>query len=496
MKKSPPHSFRATSAGSIAGLALLTAAFLAGCATGPDYRRPDVAVPESWRTGEPATDSLASLAWADLYRDPVLNDLIATALSNSPDVRSAVARIEEAAAALRIQRAGYVPSVNGSATYATARKGNIPPLPGAEGDEYDVFGALSYEIDVWGRIRRLNEAARAQYLASEEAGHSVEIGLVAGVASAYFNLRALDRQLEIATATLASRQDMLELTRIKFDDGKGIVSELDVAQAQTQVSAAQSAIANLRRLVAVTENALSVLIGGLPRAIPRGLDVAEQWQPGDLPAGLPSDLLLRRPDLRAAEQNLVAANANIGVARAAFFPAISLTGALGLQSDELDDLFDPGLSKAWSFSPGLAAPIFNAGKIRANVRVAEAQQKTALADYEKAIQNAFREVNDALAGVQYIREQLAADEESVRAESRRLELAQLRYEGGVASYSDVLDAQRYLFNAELTAVQTRADLLNATVQLYKALGGGWQAGPAGAAASGTAAVPSAEPWRH
>ena len=456
-------------------LILPAAAFLAGCATGPDYRRPDVALPEGWRTGEATTNSLAGMAWADLYRDPVLNGLIATALSNSPDVRGAVARIEAAAAALRIQRADVWPALNGSGSYTTARKGNIPPIRGAEGDEYDLFGALSYEIDVWGRIRRLNEAARAQYLASEEACRTVEIGLVANVASTYFNLRTLDRQLEIATATLASRQDMLELTRIKFDENRGIVSELDVAQAQTQVSSAQSAIANLRRLIALAENALSLLLGSHPREIPRGWAIAEQWQPEDVPAGLPSELLLRRPDLRAAEQNLVAANANIGVARAAYFPAISLTGALGLQSDELGDLFDAGLSKAWSFSPNLAAPIFNAGKIRASVRVAEAQRKIALADYEKAIQNAFREVDDALAGVRYLCQQLAADEETLQAESRRLELAQMRYEGGVASYSDVLDAQRYQFNAELTAVQTRNDLLNATVQLFEALGGGWQA---------------------
>lgn len=460
-------------------LGLLLAAGLAGgCAIGPDYRRPDLALPDAWRSGEATTNSFADLPYAELYRDPVLNRLIATALSNSPDVRSALARIEQAAAALRIQQADHWPSVNGSATYTSARQGNLPPLRGAEADQYDVFGALSYELDVWGRVRRLNESARAQYLATEEARRSVQIGLVAGVASAYFNLRALDRQLEIATATLASRQDMLELTEIKFDGGGGIVSELDVVQAQTQVSSTKSSIASLRRLVATTENALNLLLGGYPGDVPRGLGVAEQWRPDDVPPGLPSDLLLRRPDVRAAEQNLVAANANIGVARAAYFPAISLTGALGVQSDELGELFDTGISKAWSFSPNLAAPIFNAGKIRANVRVAEAQRKQALADYEKAIQTAFREVADALAGVRYLREQLAADEETLQAETKRLDLAQARYEGGVASYSDVLDAQRYQFSAELTAVQTRNDLLNAIVQLYKALGGGWREGAA------------------
>ena len=471
---------------------LLAAGLAGGCAIGPDYRRPDLDLPDDWRGGAATTNCFADAAYADLYRDPVLNGLIATALSNSPDVRSALARIEQAAAALRIQQADLWPSLNGSATYEKARKGNVPPLRGAEAEQYDVFGALSYELDVWGRVRRLDEAAHAQYLASEAARRSVEIGLVAGVASTYFNLRALDRQLEIATATLAAREDMLELTKIKFDDGAGIVSELDVAQAQTQVSSTKSSMANLQRLIAATENALNLLLGGYPGDVPRGLGIAEQWQPEDVPAGLPSDLLLRRPDVQAAEQNLVAANANVGVARAAYFPAISLTGALGLQSDELDDLFDAGLSKAWSFSPNLAAPIFNGGKIRANVRVAEAQRKQALADYEKSIQTAFREVADALAGVQYLRRQLAADEETLQAETRRLDLSQLRYEGGVDSYSDVLDAQRYQFNAELTAVQTRNDLLNAVVQLYKALGGGWQA-PAAASETAAPAAKSQSP---
>jgi NodT family efflux transporter outer membrane factor (OMF) lipoprotein len=455
-------------------LAPALVAVLSGCATGPDYKKPDVDSPSDWRSGVPLTNSLADNDWTRIYQDPVLQELITTALTNSYDVRIAIARMDEAAAFYRIQRSGYFPAVNGQASYSTARAGNIPPLPGAEADQFDLFGTLSYEVDIWGRIRRLNEAALAQYLAAEETRRAVEISLIAGVASTYFNLRALDRQLDIARYTLISRSNSLELTRIKFDDGNGIVSELDVAQALTQVASAQSAIASLQRQVAVVENALSILIGSNPREIPRGLPVNEQPQPDSIPAGLPSDLLLRRPDLRAAEQKLIAANANIGVARAAYFPAISLTGALGLQSDDLGDLFDTGLSKAWSFKPAITAPIFNGGKIRAGVRVAEAQRDAALAEYQKAIQNAFREVDDALVGILRIREQLIADIEVVRAENRRLELSTLRYEGGVSSYSDVLDAQRFLFNAELTAVQTHNSLLNAMVQLYKALGGGVQ----------------------
>jgi len=445
----------------------------AGCATGPDYRRPALTLPETWRDAESSAPSAGLPPWTDLYRDPVLTNLIAEALLHNQDLAVAAARVEETMAAYRIQRAALFPAVNAAADFTTSRAGNIPPLPGAESDQYNLFGQLSYELDLWGRVRRLKESARAQVLASEQGRRTVAIGLVASVASSYFNLRALDRQLEIAEATRASRLDSLELTRIKFDDGNGIVSELDVAQAQTQVASADSAIASLRRQVSLAEHALSVLVGRHPRAIERGRSLDEQEEPARIPAGLPSELLLRRPDLLAAEQSLVAANANVGAARAACFPSLSLTGALGLQSGELGDLFDTSLSKAWTFKPSLTAPIFNAGRLRANVRVAEAQRKGALAEYEKAIQNAFRDVEDALVSIARTREQLAADEAVVKAERRRLELADLRYEGGVASYSDVLDAQRFLFSAELTAVQSRNAVLAATVQLYKAVGGGW-----------------------
>lgn len=445
----------------------------AGCATGPDYRRPDLPLPAGWRTGEASTNTLGLQAWVDLYRDPVLTNLIATALAQNKDLVVAAARVDEALAAFRIQRAALFPTLNAAGDFTTARVGNLPPAPGAEADQYNLFGQLSYEVDLWGRVRRLKESALAQAVATEEGRRAVEIGLVAGVASSYFNLRALDRQLEIARETLISRSNALELTRVKFDDGNGIVSELDVAQALTQVASAQSSIASLQRQVTVAENALSLLLGQNPGPIMRGQTLDNQWPAGEIPAGLPSDLLLRRPDLRAAEQNLIAANANVGAARAAYFPVISLTGALGLQSEELGDLFDTSLSKAWTFKPSLTAPIFNAGRLRAGVRAAEARRKAAVAEYEKAIQNGFREVEDALAGLARLREQLAADEAVVAAERRRLELSTLRYEGGVASYSDVLDAQRFLFNAELTAVQTRNALLNAGVQLYKALGGGW-----------------------
>lgn len=451
----------------------LAALTVAGCATGPNYQRPDIASPAAWRTGETRTNTLAETTWENFYRDHVLVELIQLALTNNHDIRIAAARVEEALAGYRGKRADLFPALNASGEYSKARAGNVRPLPGAEAEEYDLFGLLSYEVDIWGRVRRANEAARAQLLASEEGRRTVEVGLVAGVAATYFNLRALDRQLEIARETLASRSNSLELTRAKFDDGEGIVSELDVAQASTQVASAQSSIASLERQIALAENSLSLLLGNNPQEIPRGETLDAQWRPEAVPAGLPSDLLLRRPDIRAAEQQLVAENANIGVARAAYFPKLSITAALGLQSDEFSDLFDSGLSKAWQFNPSLTAPIFNGGKIRAGVKAAKARRAAALANYEKTIATAFREVDDALVSIARLKEQLVADEAVVAAERRRLEISTLRYDGGVASYSDVLDAQRFLFSAELTAVSTRNALLAATVQLYKALGGGW-----------------------
>jgi multidrug efflux system outer membrane protein len=457
----------------------LSAALFCGCQVGPNYQRPEIATPTGWRTPVSMADSLANLAWWDVYQDPTLTNLIATALANNKDLRIAAARIEEAMAGYRAQRASLLPALDASGTWTRARSG----YTGATGNNFDVFGLLSYEVDVWGRLRRLTEASRAQLLASEEGRKTVYISLVASVAASYFQLLALDEQLEIARRTHATRTQSLELTRIKFaeEDGKGygIVSELDVTQAETQVHTAKATMASLERAIAIAENGLSVLLGQNPGPIKRGATLASQRQPAHIPAGLPSELLLRRPDIRAAEQNLIAANANIGAARAAYFPTISLTAALGLQSIELDDLFDTGLSRAWNFAPQLAGPIFRGGQIRAGVQVAEARQQAALALYEQTIQNAFREVDDALVSVVKLREQLSAQEANLAAERKRLELARLRYEGGVSSYSDVLDAERFAFNAELDTVSTRAELLSAVTQLYKALGGGWDSAAAG-----------------
>ncbi len=450
---------------------VLASLLLGGCKLGPDYQRPEVATPAAWRGPHQAAESVANAKWWEFYRDPVLTNLIATALEENRDLAIASARIEQALGSYRAQRASLFPSVNGSGAWTRARSG----LTQMTGNQFELVGLLSYEVDIWGRLRRLSESARAQLLATEEARKTIYLTLIANVATTYFKLLALDEQTAIARRTYASRTNSLELTRIKFDDGNGVVSELDVRQAETQVHTAQATLAELERAVVVAENALSFLLGRNPGPIPRGAALADQVRPAEIPAGLPSQLLLRRPDVLAAEQQLVAAHADIGAARAAYFPTLSLTAALGLQSRELNDLFDVGTAKAWSFAPQVAGPIFNAGRIRAGVQVAEAVRREALAAYQQAIQNAFREVEDALISVAKLREQLAAEEASLLAERRRLELSRDRYENGVSSYFEVLDAERSLFNAELGCVQTRNDLLTACAQVYKALGGGWEA---------------------
>lgn len=466
-------SLRFTKPLATAATLLLT---LAGCAVGPPYQKPEVPAPPDWRTQTEPGESLGAAPWWHVYQDPVLTNLIATALAHNFDARVAASRVEEAYASYRAQRASLLPWVDASASWTRGRVGDLPPSPGVTSGQFDLFGMLSYELDFWGRLRQLAAGARARALASQAAQRQVQIGLVANVAARYFDLRALDRQLEIARETFRSRTNSLELTRIKYNEveghGQGIVSELDVRQAETQVHVARSSIARLERALAQSENGLKFLTGELPGPIPRGNPLSSQFQPPQIPAGLPSELLLRRPDVRAAEEQLLAAHADVRAARAALFPNISLTAALGLQSVELEDLFSPGVSRAWRFTPQLTAPIFQGGRLRGNAQAAEARRQAALAEYHRTIYQAFREVNDGLIALRTLREQLEADELRAQAEHRRLQLSLLRYEEGVASYSDVLDAERFLFNAQLEAVQTQADLLIALAQLHKALGGG------------------------
>jgi len=447
---------------------------ITGCKLGPDYQRPNVATPAQWRQQTSTPETIANIAWWNFFQDAALTNLIAQAVTNNHDVRIAVARIEQAHGNYRAQRSALFPSIDASGGWTRSRAPSPFTGDAITANQFNLLGLLSYEVDIWGRLRRLNEAARAELLAAEETRRTVYMTLISEVAATYFDLRALDEQVEISKRTLESREKSLELTRIRFSNGQGIVSELDIRQAETQFYSARATLADLERQVALRENELSLLLGRNPGAIPRGRPLSDPQLHEKIPAGLPSDLLLRRPDLLAAEQRLIAANANIGAARAAYFPTISLTAALGLQSIELRDLFDTGASGVWRFAPQVATPIFNAGRIAGGVEVARAVRAEALVNYERAIQSAFREVEDSLVSTHKLAEQLAAQEKTVAAERGRLELSTLRYEGGVSSYSDVLDAQRSLFGAELILAQLRSVRLVAIAQLYRALGGGWQ----------------------
>jgi multidrug efflux system outer membrane protein len=454
---------------------------LAGCRVAPPYRRPAVATPEVFR-GAPATTadnaaSLADLKWFEVFKDEQLQELVRRAQARNFDVREAAARIEAAQANLGVTRSDQLPSA-GVAMEATtlrmSRGGNFP-LP--EGfSQSRTFGTvalnlLSFEADVWGRLRGATEAARADLLAAEENRRAVMMTLLSDVATAYFNLLALDRELEIAKRTLRTRENSLRLIRIREE--RGLATRLEVRQGEQLVHGASQTIPRIQQLIEQTENHISLLIGGSPQDIPRGQALVAQHQPSAVPAGLPSALLERRPDIRAAEQNLIAADARVGVAKAAFFPRISLTGLLGSQTDSLAGLFS-GPTRMWQFVPQVSQPIFTGGRLRSNADLAAAERRMAVIRYERAIQTAFREVSDALVQYRRVREVRAEQETLVATLEDRARLSYSRYRGGVDPLLNALDADRDLFEAELRLTQTRRDELLAVVQVYRALGGGWQ----------------------
>jgi multidrug efflux system outer membrane protein len=422
---------------------------LAGCTVGPKYRKPMVQSPEAFRgasdaVATPDPNSLADLKWFEVFKDEQLRELIGTALVNNYDLNQAVARIQTARANLGIARADQFPEVTAGAGLTTLRTSGSGQfaLPGGINRDR-TFGSvllnlLSFEIDVWGRVRRAKEAARADLLNAEETRKAVMTTVVGDVSAAYFNLLELDMELEIAKDTLATRKESLNLIRTRLQGG--VATMLDVRQAEQLVYAAA---------------------------------LTDQEQPPDAPAGLPSSLLARRPDIRAAEATLMAATANIGVAKAAYFPQISLTGFMGGQSNQLANLFS-GPGGAWSFAPQLTLPIFNAGRVKSGVRFTEAQRQLALTQYQQSIKTAFREVSDALVEYRKVKEIRAQQESLVATLQDRSRLAYLRYQGGVDTQLNALDADRDLFAAELNLAQTRRNELLALVQLYKALGGGWQ----------------------
>ncbi len=455
-------------------------AVLSGCSLGPNYLRPESPIPARWSavsTKESVPPGAAVLPqdWRGFFPDPRLQALIALALEHNRDLRIATARIEEVRALYGIQRAERLPTVDLSA----GRSASLTPADlsstgrQANAQRYDVgVGILSFELDFWGRVRRLNEAALANYLASEEAQRAFRLSLIADVANAYYSQRELEERVRLTRAAADSRSE----TRMLIGQRRraGIVSDLDFLQADGAFEAARADLASLERGRAAAANLLHLLVGkqsaDLENGLPAGHSLSEQGLVFHPLPDLPSEILLHRPDVLAAEHKLIAANANIGAARAAFLPRITLTGTLGTASRSLADLFDAG-SGAWSFQPVLRLPLFDAGRTQASVDLATARQHIAVAEYEKAIQQSFREVADLLAARERLVEQLAAQERAQKIQAERLRLTDARYKAGVSAYLEVLDAQRESYAAQQGAVQTRRLLLSTTAQLYKALGG-------------------------
>jgi NodT family efflux transporter outer membrane factor (OMF) lipoprotein len=460
--------------------ALTVGALTAACTVGPNYKRPVIQTPTTFRGADaaPAADaqSLADLRWAALFNDETLTTLVTTALKQNFDVRIAAERVLQARAQLRIRRSDQFPSIDASAGFTGTRGSqtgaNRAVTPDVESEvSYSQAGfSLGWELDVWGRLRRSTESARAQYLATEAARRGVVNTLIGDVTEAWLHLRTLDRELEIAQRTRDLATDGLRLTELRRD--RGVATGLDVRQAQQLLYTATAQIASTEREIAQTENGLSLLLGEMPHDVSRGGSLDAVQAPAQVVAGLPSSLLARRPDIMQAEQTLISANAEIGVARAEYFPRISLTTFLGGQSRALTDLLSAP-ARVWTAGVGAAAPIFNAGRTRGNVQVAEAEQRAALAGYQRTIYGAFRDVSDSLIGYRKTSEQRAQQEKLVEALRDSTRLSTDRYRGGLDSYLQVLDAQRSLFQGELNLARLREQELVTIVQLYRALGGGW-----------------------
>ncbi|MGC4008285.1 MAG: AdeC/AdeK/OprM family multidrug efflux complex outer membrane factor [Pseudomonas sp.] len=458
----------------------IAAGVLSGCSLIPDYERPEAPVAAAYPQGDayaaaqPATAG-ADIGWREFFKDPQLQRLVEVSLENNRDLRVAALNIEAYRAQYRIQRADLFPAVDAGFDGSRQR---LPADLSSTGSsmissQYGVtLGVTSWEVDLFGRLRALRDQALEQYFATEEAQRSTQTSLVANVANAYLTLRADQAQLQLTRDTLGTYQKSYDLTKRSYD--VGVASALDLRQAQTSVESARATLAQYTRLVAQDQNALVLLLGsGLPADLPQGRGLGDELL-ATVPAGLPSDLLQRRPDILQAEHQLKAANANIGAARAAFFPNISLTANAGTLSPDLGGLFDGG-SGTWLFKPSISLPIFNAGSLRASLDLAKVQKDINVAQYEKAIQTAFSEVADGLAARGTFNEQLQAQRALVDASSEYYRLADKRYRTGVDNYLTLLDAQRSLFSAQQQLITDRLNQLTSEVNLYKALGGGWQA---------------------
>jgi multidrug efflux system outer membrane protein len=451
---------------------LMFSAILNSCAVGPDYTHPKTDTEDRFRMAEGASNlpSMANLAWWELLRDEQLQRLIRTALENNWDLQRAVATIDEFRARALVAQTDYLPQLSVTANAPAARNAFflVPGFPNQF--NYYFLGNLAWEIDLWGRIRRSTEAARADLLSKEENRRAVTIQLVSAVAEAYFNLLQFDLQLDIATRTLQSWEESVRIAQARLR--QGMTSKLDADQFEAERANAAARMAELQRRMTQAENELSVLLGRKPFSMARGRSLGEQILVPDVPPGLPSELLQRRPDLQVAERQLAAANARIGVAKAERFPKITLTALAGLSHPELSLLFtDP--SSFGVLGAGLAAPLFNAQILGFQQEAVEAQSKQAFAQYQQTVLTAFREVEDSLIAVRTARGQGESQQQQVTALQSALKLAELRYKGGLANYLDVLVARRNLFEAELALTSTRRLLLSSIVQLYRALGGGW-----------------------
>jgi outer membrane protein, multidrug efflux system len=469
---------------------LLGLAGFTGCTVGPNYRRPAVDVPGTYRGSmadqdpaaaptsstqtQPAPESSASLGdekWWEVFRDPQLQSLIRSALKNNYDVRIAATRVLQAQAQLGITRADQLPSLSGGGNISSQQNPQIGPIPAYEITQGQLTASAAYNLDFWGKYRRATQAARATLLANQWAQKEVTSTLVADLATAYFQLRESDLELEISKRTFASRSDSLHLTTTLEEHG--IDSLLDVRQSEQLVYTAATEIPDFERQIALEENAISILLGKKPGDVPRGLKLTEEPHSPEIPAGIPSSLLERRPDIRQAEENLIAANAQIGVARAAYFPQISLTATAGYESPALTDLFT-GPAGIWNLAASVTQPIFEGGRLKSNVRLAEAQHDQMLLTYEQTIEGAFRDVSNGLVSYRKNREFRIQQEHLLESAQDAARLSEVRFKAGTTDYLEVLTNETNSFSAELGLAQAQANELVALVQLYQALGGGWQ----------------------
>jgi multidrug efflux system outer membrane protein len=457
-------------------IALFAFGLLSACMVGPNYHRPPVQIPASYRdqSGNPQLQaqaaSYADLPWWEVFKDPKLQELIRTALKQNYDLQLATERIGAARAQLAITRSSLFPQVQAGGNFSGGKESNFQT-------KYNFLilaGDATFQLDFFGRLRRATEAAHAQLLATEAAQKTVILTLVSDVASDYFALLQLDLQLQITRQTVDTQTDSVKLTTRRLE--YGVATKLDVLQAQQTLDTANAQVPDLERQITQEENAISILLGNYPQDVPRGLTLVEQALPPEVPPGVPSSIIERRPDIREAEQDLIAANAEIGVAKAQFFPQISLTGSAGGafgRSSAFSSLMSSQIG-TWSYGAQVSQPIFTGGALRGNLRLAESQQKQALIAYRQAIQRAFGDVSDALIGYEKFHQVRIRQQESVADLQESVRLSTLRYRGGTTTYLEVLDGQRSLYAAELTLAQARGNEYQSLVQVYRALGGGWQ----------------------